>query len=166
MFRIPTRWPGLAVVAAVLLAGCATPLDVGTADRKTTPKQAVSDFAATRNRTVAWGGVVVSAKNLKDTTQLEVLGYPLDSDNRPKADAEPLGRFLAVHPGFLETADYKEGRQVTIVGSVIDTREGTVGDARYVYPVLSSSRVHLWPKETQQSSEPRVHFGIGIGIHR
>jgi outer membrane lipoprotein len=55
---------------------------------------------------------------------------------------------------------------VTVVGTVSETRDGKIGEARYVYPVLTATRVHLWPKESAQSSEPRVHFGIGIGIHR
>ncbi len=155
-----------ALTVAVLLSGCATPFDVGNADRKLTPPQAVADIAAARGRTVAWGGVIVQSSNLKDATQLEVLGYPLDPDNRPDTKAAPLARFLAVHPGYLETADYTAGRQVTVVGTVVETREGMVGEARYVYPVLTVSRLHLWPKESAQASEPRVHFGIGIGIHR
>ena len=155
------------VLAGVLASsGCATTFDVGNADRVITPRQATSEMTAVRQRLVAWGGVVVSAKNLKDSTQLEVLGYPLDSNNRPKANVDPLGRFIALYQGYLETADYQEGRQVTIVGNIKETREGTVGEARYVYPVLAATRIHLWPKETQATSEPRVHFGIGIGISR
>lgn len=153
-------------VIAAALGACATPFDVGTADRKTTPQQATADIGAVRGRTVAWGGVIVNAKNLQNATQVEVLGYPLDLDNRPDIKAAPLGRFLALHPGYLETADYNAGRHVTVIGSVTETREGTVGEARYVYPVLATTRLHLWPKETQQSSDPQIHFGIGIGIHR
>jgi outer membrane lipoprotein len=165
MVRTPSILAATIMIAAAL-GGCATPFDVGTADRKTTPQQATADIDAVRGRTVAWGGVIVNAKNLQNATQVEVLGYPLDLDNRPDTKAAPLGRFLALHQGYLETADYNAGRHVTVVGSVTETREGTVGEARYVYPVLATTRVHLWPKETQRSSDPQIHFGIGIGIQR
>ncbi len=156
----------LAFAALAALAACATPFDVGTADRKTTPQQATADIGAVRGRTVAWGGIIVNARNLQNATQIEVLGYPLDPDNRPDTKAAPLGRFLALHPGYLETADYSPGRQLTVVGDITETREGTVGEARYVYPVVATTRLHLWPKETRQPSDPQIHFGIGIGIHR
>lgn len=163
---VRTRSILAATVIASALGACATPFDVGTADRKTTPQQATADLGAVRGRTVAWGGVIVHAKNLQDATQIEVLGYPLDLDNRPDTKAAPLGRFLALHPGYLETADYNAGRLLSVVGSITETREGTVGEARYVYPVLAATRLHLWPKETQQPADTQFHFGIGIGIHR
>jgi outer membrane lipoprotein len=110
--------------------------------------------------------VIVDARNLADRTQLEVLGYPLDDRNRPDRDAQPVGRFLAMHPGYLETADYKEGRLVTVVGTVTEARTGTVGEARYVYPVVNVTALKLWPTEQQEAAEPRFHFGIGVGITR
>lgn len=156
----------LAAAAVAALAGCATPFDVGTADRQTTPQQAAADISALRGRTVAWGGIIVNARNLRDATQIEVLGYPLDPDHRPDTTAAPLGRFLALYPGYLETADYNAGRQLTVVGTLTETREGTVGEARYLYPVVATTRLHLWPKDRRQPSDPQIHFGIGIGIHR
>ena len=119
-----------------------------------------------RNRELAWGGVIVAARNLKDSTQLEILGYPLDDRNRPDSDAAPIGRFIAVHPGYLETADYAPGRLVTAVGAVTQTRSGTIGEAQYTYPVLATHRIHLWSKSPREPSRPSIHFGIGIGISR
>jgi outer membrane lipoprotein len=155
---------GLTLCGVVLLHGCATPLDIGTADRTLTPPQAIATIETVRNRTVAWGGVIVGAKNLTDKTQLEILAYPLDESHRPKQTAAPLGRFLAYHSGYLETADYKEGRLVTIIGTLVETISGNIGEAHYTYPVLTATRIHLWPVEPPPSSEPRFHFGVGIGI--
>ncbi len=156
----------LLIAAGLLATGCATPFDIGTADRRTTPQEAVADFAAVRNRTVAWGGVIMAAKNLKQNTQFEVLGYPLDSDNRPDRNARPLGRFLIVHPGYFETGDYAPGRRVTVVGKVTETRTGTIGEALYTYPVVAAERLHLWPREYRERREPNFHIGIGVGIIR
>lgn len=149
-----------------LLGGCATAYDVGNAELTLTPQQAAAAIDRARDRTVAWGGVIVDARNLADRTQLELLAYPLDCRNRPDRDAQPVGRFLALHPGYLETADYKPGRLVTAVGKVTETRTGTVGEARYVYPVLSVTALKLWPTEQQEATQPRFHFGVGVGVTR
>lgn len=156
----------VSLIAAALVSGCATPFDVGTADRNLMPRDAAEHPERVQNREVAWGGMVVNGKNLTDSTQFEVVAYPLDDNNRPKPEAGPLGRFLIVHPGYLETTDYSPGRLVTVVGTVSGTRTGKVGEAQYVYPVAFATRLYLWPPGTQHSSEPQIHFGIGIGIMR
>lgn len=165
MTRRAMRLALFLITVGLALGGCATTaFEIGTADKSLTPREAASDIARLRQRTVAWGGVIVAGKNLKDTTQFEVLGYPLDETNRPQTEAEPVGRFILVHPGYLETADYAPGRQITVVGTLSETRTGTVGEAEYVYPVVSASRIYLWPRERRERTEPSIHFGIGIGI--
>lgn len=149
---------------ALLLAACATTFDIGSATREVAPAQAAADIGKARGKEVAWGGVIVSARNLTDSTQFEILGYPLDDHNRPTLDAPPTGRFVALHPGYLETASYAQGRVVTVVGTVTGTRAGTVGDAPYVFPVVGISRIHLWPSPEEEARDSRVHFGVGIGI--
>src|SRR5687768_15656576 len=148
---------GLSLVAS----GCATSFDIGKADPSVTPREAAQNPALVQKREVAWGGTIVNGKNLNDNTQLEVVAYPLDDNNRPRPDGGPQGRVLIIHPGYLETADYAPGRQVTVVGVVTETRSGKVGEAPYTYPVVTATRLHLWPRETQQqqTSEPRFHFG-------
>lgn len=167
MTRLVVVFALFLIAGSLLLGGCATPaIEIGAADRSVTPREAAADIAKVRQRTVAWGGIILAGTNLKDSTQFEVLGYPLDDRNRPQADAAPIGRFIVVHPGYLETADYAPGRQITVVGEVTESRTGTVGEARYVYPVVATHRVHLWPKAPQERTEPSIHFGIGIGIIR
>jgi len=155
----------LIVSAFLVLTGCATPYDIGNADRQITPEETAKNFTAVRNRMLAWGGVIAAAKNLKDKTELEVVGYPLDSNNRPDNDAKPSGRFFVVQPGYLETADYAPGRLITVVGAVTETRTGTVGEATYVYPVVAANKLHLWSRYGGRS-EPSFHFGLGVGIVR
>ena len=154
------------IVSLLLLSGCVTPYDIGTADPRVTPVEAAKDVAGMLNPNVAWGGLIAAAKNLKDKTELEVVGYPLDSENRPDSNAAPTGRFLVTQPGYLETADYAPNRLITVVGRVTATRNGTVGEAAYVYPVVVASKMRLWPKPTAQQREPGFHFGIGVGIMR
>lgn len=157
----------LLLVLGILLAGCArTPkFDVSDVDVHLTPAQAVAQIDGVRGRKVQWGGIIISTRNLKDTTQLEVLAYPLDGDGRPQPRETPLGRFLALHSGYLESVDYAPGRAVTVIGRLQETRAGTVGEANYVYPVVTAEQLHLWAKPGEHT-EPRFHFGIGVGIFR
>ena len=154
------------IVSTLLAGGCATPYDIGNADPRVTPVEAAKDVAGMLNHTVAWGGLIAAAKNLKDKSELEVVGYPLDSENRPNHDAQPTGRFLVIQPGYLETADYAPGRLITVVGTVTETRRGTVGEAKYLYPVVMATKMQLWSKPSSERSEPRFHFGVGVGIIR
>ena len=163
MTQSPLRFFGLCIVCA-LMPGCVTRFDIGDAARHITPQQAASDVAQVQGKTLAWGGVIVGTKNLAEKTRLEVLGYPLDSRNRPEIGAKPIGRFIAFRPGFLEPVTFAAGRLLTVVGTVTGTLPGTVGEAHYVYPVIETSRVFLWPTPEQEAAQPQFHFGVGIGI--
>lgn len=154
-------------IFAILLAGCATapPIDVETTDKTLTPDRAFSDPEAARGKRAAWGGMIVNTRNLKDATEIEVLGYPLDRDARPDRGGTPQRRFLLVREGYLESADYRGGRLISATGTVNGTRKGMVGEAPYVYPVLQADQLHLWPvAEESRASNPNVHFGIGVGV--
>lgn len=151
---------------AAALAACASGprFDATSADRELTPVQA----AAQPERApagVLWGGMVIASRNLPDTTEIEVLAYPLDGQQRPQTSRDAQGRILIVHRGYLETADYAAGRLVTALGRFTGTREGRVGEAEYVFPVLEADELYLWPKESERDGS-NVHFGIGIGIVR
>ncbi len=154
----------LLIMSALLVGSCATPYDIGNADPRVTPIEAAKDVAGMLNHTVAWGGLIVASKNLKDKSELEVVGYPLDSERRPDHDAKPTGRFLVIQSGYLEITDYAPGRLVTVVGTVMETRTGPVGESIYVYPVVTASKLRLWPKLSSSHGEPSFHFGIGVGI--
>src|SRR3569833_1580679 len=120
---------------------------------------------AARGKRVIWGGVVLATNNLKDSTQIEVLGYPLDRSYRPDDTAAPTARFLVVKPGYIETADYVAGRLISISGEVEGTRIGQIGEVSYTYPIVRPDNIYLWPREGRDP-DSRVHFGLGIGIIR
>lgn len=132
-------------------------------DRALTPTRAAADIGASRGHRVRWGGVIINATNLKDSTQLEVLAYPLDRNGRPRRAENPLGRFLAFKEGYLETVDYAPGRLITLTGPVQDTRIRKLGEADYTYPVLLADEMRLWENKPPRE-EPRFHFGIGVGV--
>lgn len=159
--------PTLITLSFLLLAGCAsTPkFDTAGVDKSVTPRAATSGASSAGTR-VQWGGVIVATRNLRDQTQLEVLGYPLDRAGEPDTRATPQGRFLLLQEGYLEPVDYAPGRSVTAVGSISRIEQGRVGEAEYQYPVLQAAQLHLWPKEVPyQRRDSNVHFGIGVILH-
>lgn len=154
-------------VLLLALGACASqPFDLTDVDHKLTPSQAVQNIGAVTQRKAQWGGTILDARNLKDRTQIEVLTYPLDRNGQPNVNDTPLGRVLLVRDGYVETADYAAGREVTAVGPVLELRSGQVGEATYTYPVLQATQLKLWPKRSAASNEPRFHFGFGVGVIR
>ena len=99
-------------------------------------------------RTVIIGGDVLSTRNMAQHTFIEVLQKPLDALEVPIITDQTEGRFMARCDGYLDPAVYDKGRQITIAGRVLGSHMGKVGDAQYVYPLISCIEIHLLPKQT------------------
>lgn len=112
---------------------------------------------------VLWGGVILSSENLATGTQIEVLSYPLDHLQRPDSRRTATGRFLIVHPDYLETLDYAPGRLLTLTGTLAGTETGKIGSADYQFVKLVPDQVYLWSRSGEDHSPP-ITFGIGISI--
>lgn len=154
------------LLGLLLLSACADlpKFDTSQVDKSLLPTHVSSDLPTTRGKTVMWGGTILSSKNLKDATRLEVLAYPLDEDGWPQREQKPLGRFMLTQKGYLETADYAQGRVITVIGIVTGTQQGKIGDTAYTYPLIQAQQLHLWRKGDRKSNTG-VHFGIGVIFH-
>jgi outer membrane lipoprotein len=157
----------LSLSAALLLSACASGPKYPTEEvaLTLTPQQAVSEAAGQAGKRVLWGGMIINSTNLEGRTRLEVLGYPLDSNQQPQTDQQPYGRFLLFRKGYLETVDYAAGRQITVLGKFTGVQSGQVDETRYSYPVVEAEELYLWSRR-QESSEPRLQFGIGVIFSR
>lgn len=164
---ISVRQTICASIVGFALCSCASApkFDTTGVDMSITPERAAAESAALASQRLLWGGMIISSGNLKDATELEVLAYPLSADQRPDTNQTPVGRFLAVHAGYLETADYAPDRRVTLSGTLDGNRRGRIGEADYVYSVLRIDKIHLWPQQGH-SAEPTVRFGFGFSIHK
>lgn len=132
-------------------------------ERSVTPKEAAQDITQVESVVVEWGGVIVETNNLQDSTEIQIIAYPLKDNGRPNLNQSPTGRFIAVNQGYLETADYAKGRNITLSGSISEIRQGKVGEAGYRFPLIHPNEVQLWPAQTSSGSRSRLHFGIGVG---
>jgi len=156
----------LFVLMSALFGACATtpPFSAATlhgVDQSSTPEIVLE--GAEENVQVLWGGVIISAENLADYTDLNVLFYPLDKSQRPDLDQPPHNRFIIRYTGYLEAMVYAPRREVTVVGSLQGIEDGKVGDAPYHSPVVKADKIYLWP--LNKDSRTRFGIGVGIGVH-
>jgi len=154
---------------ALFLAGCAGPrFQTRGVNRQLTPEQAAGRLAAIRGSMVLWGGRIVAIRNLRRTTQIQVLAYPLDYYQQPDETGRPEGRFLVIKAGYLDPVDYAPGREVTVRGEVTELRQGRVGKASYLYPTITHGRIYLWPMSDvgYRRSGSAFHIGVGVMLGR
>jgi outer membrane lipoprotein len=166
--KMPTTL-ALPMLIALFLAACATGprFDSRTYSQSPTPAEAAVDARLWQDSRVLWGGMILNSVNHEDSTELEVLAYPLASGQRPDTSRQPIGRFIVVKDAYLETVDYAQGRLVTIAGPFSTTRDGQVGDARYTYPLVEADDIYLWTRESAAARrEPQFSIGVGVLIGR
>jgi outer membrane lipoprotein len=145
-----------------LLSGCASKpvFDTSDVDETLNPAAVINEQERSLNKRVLWGGTILDMQNMKDSTRIEVLSYPLGSNHRPNLEKKPLGRFLIRQEGFLEPETYVQGRQITVVGKVGKAVNGQVGESDYSFPLIHAQQLQLWSKE----DKVRTNFQFGIGI--
>lgn len=166
-FRLPSRLIRLAAPAALLmLAACApAPIYKHTAGAiNAAPFQVAQTPERFAGESVIWGGRIVQVKNFPDHSEIELLAYPLDSSQRPKANDSGNGRFIAMMPGYAEPLDYRPGSLMTVSGKLSGSRAGKVGQANYVFPLVSVAQSHVWTAEQMRQGHNNFSFGLGLGV--
>jgi len=157
-----------ALLAAGLLLGCQTQQQKADARwaSQATPQQVSSGSRIpAADQALTWAGKVQAVRNLKSSTHLEVLSYPLDAQGRPVLSGQTGGRFIAEMEGFLEPNEFPVGTPVTVKGHYARLLRGKVGDAAYVFPLLLGDRLDVWQSEQVQpgADKPDVRWSIGVG---
>jgi len=116
------------------------------------------------NGAVIWGGSIIGVRNFPDHSEVEILAYPLDSSQRPRANAGASGRFIAIYSGYVESFNYPGGSLITISGQLHGSRSGAVDQAAYVYPLVDVAQSHVWTAAEMRQGHPDIHFGVGVGV--
>ena len=156
------RFLGTMVALLFLFPACAPAISKGMkdqVDKNLRFREVFSNPDAFTGRVVMWGGVIIEAKNQKEGTLLEVLQKPLDWVGQPQEGDESEGRFLALHEGFLDTALYAKGREITAAGEIRGKRVQPIGEVEYNYPLLSAREIHLWPERVKERVVPAPYWG-------
>jgi len=151
------------IILFLLLAGCAhlvAPELRDMADKDLTPAALFKNPEAHKGKVIILGGVIVGSKNTNEGTYVEVIEKPLNSQGLPIDTDESQGRFLILYDGYLDTAIYAKGREITVAGEVIGKKTRTIGEMLYSHPLIKSKKLYLLEKRRTQRIP--VHFGIGI----
>ena len=148
---------------AALAACAAAPVLKDAPPASPPPAQVATAPERYRGADVVWGGKILGVHNLEDTTEVQVVAYPMDASQRPDQSAGTEGRFIVVLPGYVEALDFPSGRFLTVRGHLDGTRVGRVDDHDYVYPLLRRDALHLWPVNFP-NERARVSFGVGLGV--
>ena len=108
-------------------------------------------------RMVLLAGMITKVESLDDQTELEVLQRPLKREDLPIETNAWEGRFIISHSGDLDTAIYRSGRYVTVMGQVIGSRMLKVGEAEYRAPMIDSELLHPWSQFLQDYYNAYYH---------
>jgi len=152
------------IALSLLLTACASsPFKMEGINQSITPHQTL-DNKAFLNSKVVWGGMIIETRNFENSSQIELLNYPLDGYGEPIRSAQPQGRFILKYTGFLEPAQYASGRWLSTMGTVQPSEAGKIGEVDYQYPVIKGEQLHIWSEYEDPDVKTRFHFGIGIRL--
>ncbi|UYA60298.1 putative lipoprotein YeaY [Pectobacterium sp. F1-1] len=155
----------LCLVAAtvLLLSGCVTIPDAIKGTSPTPQDDLVRVMNAPQiyvGQESRFGGRVVSIRNEAHKTRLEIASMPLDSGAKPRLDMPSEGRFIAYVNRFLEPVDFKD-QLVTVVGPIVGTEQGAIGDKPYRYVVIDAQGYKRW-NVVQRLVMPPGGYGYGL----
>lgn len=151
------------VLGVLFLAGCAHVVSDSLRDkaRDVPPATLLGNPDAYKGEVVILGGVIVGSKNTKEGTYIEVVQKPLDSRGRPEDVDASYGRFLVLYDGYLDTAIYSRGKEITVAGEVIGRQTRRLDEIDYPYLMMRGREIHLIEPRGYRSLP--ISFGVGIG---
>lgn len=133
----------------ISLAGCASTQDAGGGSDTQAPTflQVKAAPDSVKGQSVVFGGMVLTARRLKDGTRIEILQLPLDGSMHPGYDlTQSQGRFIALQREFLDPATLPPGTRFTVTGEVSGSITLPLDETDYTYPVIDIKQLHVWPK--------------------
>jgi outer membrane lipoprotein len=149
--------------AVAALSSCATPAFKDAPPPGPPPAEVAAAPERYHDATVVWGGKVLALDNLAQTTDVQVIAYPLDRNQRPDTRAPSSGRFVLSIPGYVEATDYPPGRWLSVRGRVVGNEVHRIQERDIVYPRIAPDEVHRWPREFPDE-QGHWTFGIGVGL--
>jgi outer membrane lipoprotein len=151
-------------VAVLLLLGCAPRLIPQELEREVDPdltlREVRKDADLHLGKRLLLGGEIIAVHPKSEGSEIELLEKPLDSNRVPLPVDASEGRFILIHPGSLDLAQFKSGRRITLIGKVVGTRR--LGEEQAI-PVLESTFLHAWPPQGRSFGEPALSIGFGFG---
>lgn len=133
--------------ALLFLQGCTyaiSPAMLEHADKTITFEKLQADPDSCAGKLLVLGGTIAQISTTQQGTLIEVVQKRLDSWGKPERTQRTGGRFLVLHPGYLDPMVYAPGRDITIAGEVQGAGSPLLGNTHYDYPVLLLKEHKLW----------------------
>lgn len=124
------------------------------ADKTVSFKMVLAEPETFKGKIVILGGAIAQIKNGKQGTLIEVVQKELDYWGKPRRTERSGGRFILLHPRYLDALVYAPGREITAAAEVTGTEEKSLSNGEYTYPLLIPKEMKLWEKVRYQS-QPR-----------
>jgi outer membrane lipoprotein len=133
-------------------------------DRTVTFLQLKASPLSHKGKLIVVGGMVLTAKPLKEGTRIEVLQLPLDRDDEPVGYlTDSQGRFMVLQKEFVDPATIPIGTRLTVVGEVTGSMTLMIDEIEYVYPTLDGKALTVWPPKVPVYFRPYPYFGAYWG---
>jgi outer membrane lipoprotein len=146
--RVPVLVRVLSLVGVLSISGCASvPDGLGSVPERMPALETVQAASESefRGATILWGGVIAHRRNLADGSMMEVVARPLDRQQRPREVDLSAGRFRVYTSQFLEPETFREGREVTVRGTISGLGSDRVDEFPYRFPEVQAEFIQLWP---------------------
>jgi outer membrane lipoprotein len=144
------------IIIALFLFGCGGVVsrearrDV---DTTITPAMVQREPDAYRDRKIIWQGTIVSTKNLRERSIIEVIYTPPKEPGSRGVARASESRFFIDTIGFLDPATYRKGIKIVAAGLIQGIVVQKLREEEYPYPVIQPTEMHLFhPKEAPASS--------------
>lgn len=159
--RIMAVLIAFAAITVQGIAGCAPTFSrqaLDQVDRTITFRELQKNPERYQGKWVMLAGLIIDTRNTPEGSFIEVLQKPVDRQGRPRETDDTEGRFLITSPEFLDSAVYRPGKRISVIGEVLGQKMRPLGEIQYRYAVVTSREIRLW--------EPRTspQFSIGIGV--
>ena len=152
-------FPGiLTLLLITALQGCSyaiSPDLVRQADRDVTFKQLQADPDAHAGKIVILGGTIVSVQDRKNETMIEIAQKKLDYWGKPHRTDTIGGHFQVLHKGRLDAMLYAPGRDITVGGEVIGSRDRPAAESSSSFLLLRDRELKIWPREKLTWDKPQ-----------
>ncbi len=136
----------LLIPLLLFIAGCTHIISDASRDRADSSLEfgeLRKDPDAFRGKFILLGGVVTGVQKVEGRVQLEVMEYPLDSEELPDISSASGGPFLVVLPSEVGYATFKPGTVVTMAGEVVGKAVKSLENVEHSYPVLVVKEIHI-----------------------
>ena len=111
-------------------------------------KEVIKDPDSFQGKRIMWGGQIASIQVTKEGAYLFISQLPVNDSGQPRANGTSEGRFIALADRSLDTATYKEGAFITVVGVINGQRQLPMvgGFLDYIYPLVTAEHIYSWSK--------------------